>query len=414
MTTSPQPPPSGVRDLSPRILAAAPHRLMFFAGAGNVMLAMAWWAAWMVGSRWPALLALPYPPVLPGWLHGFVMQYQMLPSFIFGFLLTTFPKWTKLPELTRWRFVPVGAALVAGQLATLAGALGSYAAIVVGVALTIAGWSAALGALLPMLWREPGTTWHARSCGAALVLGYLGLLAFAWHLLGGAPIWALVAIKIGTHGLLLPVYVTVAHRMFPFFAGGVVAGYQPWRPMWLLAAIWAASLLHLALDLGHAGSWLWIADGALLALTSLALWRWWPRGAKPGLLAVLFVGLAWLPVAAALYTADSVAHAVTGAPVLGRAPAHALFIGFFGSVLIAMVTRVTQGHSGRPLVMPAVAWFAFVAIQLVAVARIAAELVPDPYAWFAAASIGWLVALAPWVARLGRIYLTPRVDQKPG
>jgi uncharacterized protein involved in response to NO len=374
MTTSP-PTPAGAHDLSPRFLAAAPHRLMFFAGASNVMLAMSWWAAWMVTSRWTTVLALPYPPVFPGWLHGFVMQYQMLPSFIFGFLLTTFPKWTKQPELTRGRFVPVGLALVP---------------------------------------RRSGTTWHARSCAAALVLGYLGLLAFAWHVLGGPPAWAVVGLKLGTHGLLLPVYFTVAHRMFPFFAAGVVAGYQPWRPMWLLAAVWSASLIHLALELARVSSWSWIADGALLLLTGAALWRWWPRGAKPGLLTVLFLGLAWLPIAAALYTADSVAHAVTGAPVLARAPAHALFIGFFGSTLIAMVTRVTQGHSGRPLVMPAVAWFAFVAIQIVAVARIVAELVPDRYAWFAAASIGWLVALAPWVARLGRIYLTPRVDQKPG
>lgn len=29
------------------------------------------------------------------------MRYQMLPSFIFGFLLTTFPKWTKQPEIRR-------------------------------------------------------------------------------------------------------------------------------------------------------------------------------------------------------------------------------------------------------------------------------------------------------------------------
>jgi uncharacterized protein involved in response to NO len=265
-----------------------------------------------------------------------------------------------------------------------------------------------------MVWRDRLATWHARSCVAALALGYLGLLAFTWHVLGGAPAWALVSIKLGTHGLLLPVYFTVAHRMFPFFAGNIVAGYQPWRPMWLLASVWSALLLRLILDLANASAWLWIADGLLLVLTGLASWRWWPRGSKPGLLTVLFVGLSWLPIAMALYTGDSLAQAVTGASLLGRAPAHALFIGFFGSVLIAMVTRVTQGHSGRPLVMPAVAWFAFAAIQLVAITRIAAELTSDPYAWFVVASIGWLVAFGPWVTRLGRIYLAPRVDQKPG
>jgi uncharacterized protein involved in response to NO len=83
-------------------------------------------------------------------------------------------------------------------------------------------------------------------------------------------------------------------------------------------------------------------------------------------------------------------------------------------VLIAMVTRVTQGHSGRPLVMPGVAWFAFAAIQLVALLRVVAELAPDPMAWQAVAAVGWLIAFAPWVARIGRIYLSPRADGKPG
>jgi uncharacterized protein involved in response to NO len=386
---------------SVRRLGVAPHRLMFFAGVTNIMLAMAWWAAWLVSSRWPQLFLMRYPPVFPGWLHAFVMQYQMLPCFIFGFLLTTFPKWLKLPEVERHRFVPVGLALVAGQLLTLAGALGSHTAVVAGVALTLLGWTAALAILVPMLWREQGTTWHARSCVAALLLGYAGLVAFGAFLLGASPAWTPVSIKLGSFGMALMIFFTVAHRMFPFFAGNAVEGYTPWRPMWLLAAMWAAVVLHLAVGT-------WIPDATLFALTAFACWRWWPRGKQPGLLAVLFVGLAWLPVAMALYTIDDVVG------TLGRAPAHALFIGFFGSVLIAMVTRVTQGHSGRPLVMPAVAWFAFVAIQLVAVARIAGELTRDPFLWFALAALGWLVAFAPWTFRLGRIYLAPRADGKPG
>ncbi|HEU0035921.1 MAG TPA: NnrS family protein [Kofleriaceae bacterium] len=402
------------RGASVRRLAAAPHRLMFFAGTTNVLLAMVWWAAWLVATRWPDVLAVRYPPVFPGWLHAFVMQYQMLPSFIFGFLLTTFPKWTKQPEVTRARFLPVGVALVAGQLATLAGALGSHTAIVAGVALTLAGWTAALSVLAPMLWREDGVTWHARSCVAALALGYLGILAFGAFLLGGSAAWVPASIKLGSFGLSLLVFFTVAHRMFPFFASNIVAGYVPWRPLWLLAAVWLGVVLHLALALLDAYRWLWLPDAALLVLATIAWLRWWPRGPKPGLLVVLFLGLAWLPIAMALYTIDGLAYAATGASLLGRAPAHALFVGFFGSVLIAMVTRVTQGHSGRPLVMPRAAWFAFVAIQLVAIVRMIGDLTRDPYAWFAIAAIGWLVAFAPWVARLGRIYLTPRVDQKPG
>src|SRR5690606_41202118 len=65
----------------------------------------------------------------------------------------------------------------------------------------------------------------------------------------------------------------------------LVPGYVSWRPMWLLAAFWALCLLHLGLELVHAYAWLWLADLPLLALSLFALWRWWPRGPKPGILA---------------------------------------------------------------------------------------------------------------------------------
>jgi uncharacterized protein involved in response to NO len=64
--------------------------------------------------------------------------------------------------------------------------------------------------------------------------------------------------------------------------------------------------------------------------------------------------------------------------------------------------------------MPGAAWFAFVGIQLLAFVRIAAELRSAPLGWQAAAALGWLLVLAPWVIRLGRIYLSPRADGKPG
>ncbi|WP_119716974.1 NnrS family protein [Cognatilysobacter tabacisoli] len=399
--------------LSPRRLADAPHRLLFFVGAANLLLAMAWWAAWLAGARWPEL-APPQPSQAAGWLHAFVMQYQVLPSFVFGFLLTVFPRWMGLAELERWRYVPVGLGVFGGQLATLLGAVGWDAGLVVGPLMTLAGWIAALANLGPLLRREHGTTWHARACFAALCVGLVGVLAWLAFVLGASPLWAFTSIKLGTFGVLLPVYLTVAHRMFPFFAGNVVRGYVAWRPLWVLGALLALCAAHLALELVHAYAWLWAADLPLLALSAWCCWRWWPRGPKPALLAVLFIGLAWLPVAFALYAAQSVAYVMTGVFFLGRAPAHALFIGFFGSVLVSMVTRVTQGHSGRTLRMTPTAWFAFAAIQVVATMRVVAEFTADPLPWHVAAALGWLVALAPWVAGLGRTYLAARVDGKSG
>ncbi|HQW80627.1 MAG: NnrS family protein [Rhodanobacteraceae bacterium] len=399
--------------ISPRLLAAAPHRLLFFIGATNVMAAMAWWALWLLHARF-GVIDLGQPPIVAGWAHAFVMQYQVLPPFMFGFLLTVFPRWMGQPDLTPWHYLPVGLGLLSGQLLFLIGLFGFPHLVHLGVVNTIAGWLAGCIFLFGPLRGDGFKTWHAISAFSALSFGLLGLILFAVYLHGGHPAYAIAMIKIGTFGLLLPIYVTVAHRMFPFFAGIVVRGYVGWKSLGWLLAFWIGVLAHLALELAHANAWLWLVDLPMTGLTGYWLWRNWPRGAAPPLLRVLFTGFAWLPVAMLLYAVQSMIQLVNGELLLGRAPAHALFVGFFGSLLVAMVTRVTQGHSGRPLQLGTAAAIAFTLIQCVAILRIVAELLPDAMLWQAIAACAWLVAFLPWVLRSLFIYTTPRVDAKPG
>ncbi len=395
--------------LSVANLGKAPHRLMFFIGALNLLLAMAWWAFWLATARWSFLL-MPQPELYAGRLHAFLMQYQILPSFFFGFLLTVFPRWIGEPDLDRRKAWPVGAGLLGGQLLTLIGALGWQTGVVLGAIATLAGWIAGLLPLGRLAYRDAGRTWHALSCFIALCLGAAGLGLWLAFLFLDDPALGDAAIKLGTFGLLLPVYFTVAHRMIPFFAAGALPGYEPWRPRWILVAGWALMALHIVLP----PAWLWLSDLPLFLLTMLMLLRWFPYRRMPPLLAVLFVGLAWLPFAFALYTAQDIAFALWGQIILGKAPAHALFVGFFGSILVAMVTRVTQGHSGRPLILPPIATYTFLAVQAVCIARITAELVDDWLAWQAYAASGWLLAFLPWVIWAARIYVLPRADGKPG
>ena len=399
--------------ISPRLLAAAPHRLLFFIGATNVLAAMLWWTLWLLDARFD-LIGMADPPVVAGWAHAFVMQYQVLPPFIFGFLLTVFPRWMGQPDLTRWHYLPVGFGLLSGQVLFLVGLFGFPHLLHLGLINTLAGWIAGCVFLFGPLRGDGFKTWHAVSAYVALLFGLLGLILFGVFLHGGDPTYAVAMMKIGSFGLLLPIYVTVAHRMFPFFAGIVVRGYDGWRSLSWLAAMWVFMPIHLLLELSHASNWLWLADLPLAALAGYWLWRNWPRAAAPALLRVLFLGFAWLPVAMLLYATQSLLAQFADAHLLGRAPAHALYIGFFGSLLVAMVTRVTQGHSGRPLQLGRVGAFAFVAIQLVALLRIVGELSADTMAWHVAAAAGWLLAFLPWVLRSAFIYTTPRADAKPG
>lgn len=403
----------GLADL-PKILAAAPHRMMFFAGAAAVVLSMLWWACFLGAGYFGH--AFPAAPVPAGWAHAVLTQYGMLPLFIFGFLLTVFPRWMGQPALTKRHYVPVFAGMFGGYLLAHIGLLDLKPLLIVGLAMMCAGWIYALIALGRILLRNGAKDRHALSCYVALLLGVSGLAAFLAFVLGAPAQLATVAIKLGTFGLLLPIYFTVGHRMIPFFSASAIGvGYRPFKPSWSLPLLWALLLGHLVLELTHSLDWLWLTD-ASLALLFLRHWLGWQpwKCMRPGLLAALYLAFAWLPVAFVLFAAQSLILHFSGEFVLGRAPVHALTIGFFGSMLVAMVTRVTQGHSGRPLQMGAIPWLTFTLLQLVALTRIYSEVATNMALWQVIAAFGWLIAFAPWVLRSLWILLTPRIDGRPG
>lgn len=396
----------------PAILLAAPHRMPFLAGSIGFGGLAVWWLAQLLllHAGGPELAQTDLPPAL---LHGPTMLYSGLAPFIFGFLLTVFPRWIGLPDLAAKRFAPVGLALLGGVFSIQIGLWGGLDRwVLAGFAALLGGWATALAVLSSVLRQGAGAArprcWHAWSAWTALLLGLMGLgaaLAFVWT--GDAQLLRL-ANRIGIGGLLLPIFLTVAHRMIPFFAANVVQGYVRWRPDWLLAVLWGLLAARLGAELTPIEGLRIAANGGLAATTALMCWKWWPRASAPGLLNVLVWGFAWAPVGFTLSVIDAAAMP------LGRGPDHALLIGFCGSLLIAMVTRVTYGHSGRPLAMSPLAWTAFAAMQLAAVSRIVAALQLEDGAWLIAAAGLFAAGLLPWAIRNSAIYLTPRSDGKPG
>lgn len=398
----------------PSLLAAAPHRPLFLAGACAVLTSMGWWALQLAATRY-GWVHWPQPSVPPGWAHAMLTQYGMLPLFIFGFLLTVFPRWLDRPPLPARAYVPVAGCVFVGYLAAHAGLLGRPWLLAGGVALMLAGYVQAAWRLGGVLMAAANRHTHAWSCFSAVLLGTVGLASFLAFLLGAPAGLAVFAIKLGTFGFLLPMYFTVCHRMIPFFSGNVVPDYVVRRPAWSLPIAWTLLLARLIVDLGDAREWLLALDVPLALLFGWHALAWQPwKARRPGLLLALHLAFAWLPIAFALYVLQDDALLARGVAIGGRAPLHALTIGFFGSMLVAMVTRVTQGHSGRPLQMGAVAWTCFGLLQAVVLVRLCAEFQPDAYGWFLLAAIGWVVAFLPWVARGVWIYLTPRADGRPG
>ena len=398
----------------PAVLAAAPHRMMFFAGASALIVSMLWWACFLVAAY--AGHGFPPPPIPAGWAHAMLVQYGMLPPFIFGFLLTVFPRWMGQPALQRGDYVPVFIGVFAGYLLAHVGLLGMKPVLIAGLALMLAGWLAGLIALGRVLWRNGARDRHALSVYVALLLGAGGLAAFIAFALG-APWWlAIAAIKCGTFVVLLPVFFSVCHRMLPFFSANVVGpGYRTVKPAWSLPLVWILCLAHVTLELSHRFDAAWAVDTLLAGIFAWHWIAWQPwKCLRPGLLLVLHVAFAWLPIAFALFAVQSATLWFGGPFILGRAPVHALTVGFFASMLVAMVTRVTQGHSGRALELGKVPALTFVLLQVVVLMRIFAETTANAPLWLVLAACGWLVAFLPWVLRSLWIFSTPRVDGRPG
>ena len=393
------------------VYTAAPHRVLFLPGAVQGVIAIAWWLldleSRLAGGAGLALAGLPSPL-----LHGWLMVFGFFPFFVFGFLFTAAPNWVSGPAVARPAYV---ASMLGLSLGVLLLYLGQSSP---GLLLHLLGWSVALQALLTTLRggndpdkRHAWATWAALALGAAAeALMLAGLLLDHWE-------WLQPGLELGIWGCLVPLFLSVCHRMIPFFTSRVLGNYVMVRPYGLLWAMWAACLLHVALFVTEWGSLTWLVD---LPLAALAFWfssRWgFMRGFQVRLLAMLHVAFLWAGIAFTLFGLDSLAGFIGLAWSAGNAPLHALGIGFFGAMLIGMASRVSLGHSGRALQADAATWRLFWLMQGVALLRMLPDLsagaLPDRLA--SLAGLAWLIVFGAWAWKYAPMTWRPRVDGKAG
>jgi len=95
---------------------------------------------------------------------------------------------------------------------------------------------------------------------------------------------------------------------------------------------------------------------------------------------------------------------------------HLLTVGGMGGLILAMISRVSLGHTGRPLSPPKVMTFAFTLIILAAVVRsFGPWLLPEKTLLFIDISgTFWLLAFAIFVIAYAPILIRARKDGRPG
>jgi uncharacterized protein involved in response to NO len=149
--------------------------------------------------------------------------------------------------------------------------------------------------------------------------------------------------------------------------------------------------------------------GALFLAGFANLWRqarWAPLHtlADP-LVAVLhlaysFIGIGFLLAALSAWSDDA---------GYGSAAIHAWTAGAIGAMTLAVMTRATRGHTGRPLTAPPGTLAIYAAVTIAAAARIAAALRPEyAMALLPLAGFAWCGAFLGFAALYGPMLTMPR------
>lgn len=324
-------------------------------------------------------------------LFGFVM------AAVAGFLLTAIPNWT--------RRLPVSGA----PLALLAGLwlLGRIACL---VSAFLAPWLATAAdlafpvALVAVAAREiiAGRNW--RNLPMVLPVTVLGLANLLMHLeADGLTIPAGIGWRLGLAAAIVLISV-VGGRILPSFTrnwlakrpGEALPAGHGWIDRAALGTLHGGLLLWAVLpELRAAGALLLL--GALANLWRLLRWRGAATTAEP-LLLILHIGYAWLVLGTGLLGLSLID------PDLPQSAAiHALTAGAIGTMILAVMTRATRGHTGRALVADPATTAIYVLVTLAAIARVAAAfatveamalLILSAGLWIAA-FVGFLLSYGP-------------------
>lgn len=403
-------------------LLVAPHRLFFFLGMLGIVCASLWWLTQMLARSLGIALPLALPP---SWIHGWTMANGFFPLFMFGFMFTAGPKWLHVEGPPARALLWPGMLTFAGFAMVLVAAHVDSVVAAAGALVVAAGWSALLLRFLRLFRASqfPDRV-HARLILVFFTFGVLAHLVFAVGIVQTSALWVHSAEMLTIWFFIAPVYVTVAHRLIPFFTAGVIPLLDAWRPLWLLTAFIGMVILHgllPALGLLMPGSAIGVTrfavDAAAAALLFFVAWRWGVvQSLRNRLLAMLHMGFLWLGIALALYAWGQAALLLEVPQVaLGLAPLHALTMGFFGGVAFAMITRVTAGHGGRQLVAEPLTWALFWTLQAAVVTRLLVDAWPQQDRWLTPLAVAlWCAALVPWALQSMLIYLRPRADGRPG
>jgi uncharacterized protein involved in response to NO len=338
--------------------------------------------------------------------HRHEMLFGFVGAVVAGFLLTAIPNWTGRLPIAGVPLASLFAIWVAARAALLFSAhVGPVAAALLDVGFYL------LLALLAAREVLEANNRNIPIVGMVLLFGIANGLDHAGRsgLIGDADLGWMFGLS-----LVVMMISLIGGRIIPSFTRnwmvkqGLNLGLptQPGRFDLLVIALTAVALLAwLTMPAGAVSGALLFTAG-LLQAGRLARWRGW-RTVRDPLVVILHIGYAWVPAGLILLGLSQATETLPRS-----AAVHALTSGAMATMILAVMSRATLGHTGRELKANAATTAAFALVTLAAVLRVAAPLgVADYTIAMQASAVVWGAAFLLFLATYGPILFAPRVDE---
>lgn len=392
------------RGQSGPVFFAAGFRPFFLFTGLQALLSLPLWLAVYVGG---IDLNLPFAAAL--W-HGHEMVFGFAGAAIAGFLLTAVPNWTNSHPVSGRPLMALFALWLAGRLAfTLAGILPAFLVAVLDLSF--------LPYLAWLVGKPLVQAGKMRNIAFLPVLGVFFLANATVHLLAvtqfGDP---MVGVYLGLTMVLVLIAI-VGGRIVPSFT-------QNWLRMqgqavevipitWIekggaVGSLVAAMIGAIFLP-GSVVSGIALLVAAAIHGVRLGRWHGHKTLTNP-LLWVLHLGYLWLVVGLVLLALPSFLPALTATAAL-----HALTAGCVATMIMAVMTRASLGHSGRQLQVSKAVAAAYALLALGTLLRVVAPVAGDAQMGLTHAggtvwSLAWLIFVVVYLPVLTK----PRADGRPG
>lgn len=345
-------------------------------------------------------------------VHEMLFGYGL--AVLAGFLLTAIPNWTSRPPIAGTLLKGLVALWISGRIALLFLHDLPTLALLITLAFPFS--------LCLLCWREITAAGNRRNlpvcvaltvfCGAnvlflsaAIASAPASATSSAMALTGHAALigWGERA---GMTCLLLLITL-IGGRVVPAFsrnwmkAQGMTQLPAEFSPIDVAALLAGAVALCAFVAMPHddVTGWLFAVAAACHALR-LVRWRGWQAVREP-LVLILHLGYAWLAVGFAL-----AAMSILGLSLPSTTAIHALTAGAIGTMTLAIMTRATLGHSGRPLSASKATSLIYVLVITGALLRITAPWMPIDYlSALTLAGVAWSGAFVIFAFAYGPMFI---------